>query len=220
MPEHEQLNVDHSKRVVINTAELNWERSPASGVWRKKLEREAAESGQVTSIVRYEPDSRFKQHVHPAGEEILVLSGTFEDECGSYTHGTYLRNPPGSRHAPRVASGCEIFVKLNMFAAEDTATVRIQTLKEPWQPGSHPGLSVMPLHSHGTEQTALVLWQPGTHFNGHIHPGGEEIYVIDGTLADEEGQYPAGTWLRNPPYSRHQPFSEDGCKILVKTGHL
>ena len=36
----------------------------------------------------------------------------------------------------------------------------------------------------------------------------------------EEDRYPAGTWLRNPPGSRHRPFSLDGCLILVMTGHL
>lgn len=28
--------------------------------------------------------------------------------------------------------------------------------------------------------------------------------------------YPAGTYLRNPPASLHQPFSKDGCTLLVK----
>jgi anti-sigma factor ChrR (cupin superfamily) len=217
---NDKLNMNRSERVVIHTSDLEWERSPAGGVWRKKLEREGAESGEVTSVVRYDPDSRFKRHLHPGGEEIYVISGTFKDDDGSYPAGTYLRNPPGSGHAPVVAEGCDIFVKLNMFKPDDTATVRIQTREQVWHPGSQPGLSVLPLHSYLTEHTALVRWQPGTHFNAHVHPGGEEIFVIDGILADEEGLYPAGTWLRNPPYSRHEPFSERGCTILVKTGHI
>ncbi len=64
--------MDRSLRVAIETADLPWEESPARGVWRKKLEREAAESGQVTSVVRYGPDSRFSAHTHPRGEEIFV----------------------------------------------------------------------------------------------------------------------------------------------------
>jgi hypothetical protein len=67
---------------------------------------------------------------------------------------------------------------------------------------------------------ALVRWQPGTRFPQHIHPGGEEIFVLDGVFEDEQGAYPAGTWLRNPPGSRHAPFSRSGCLIWVKTGHL
>lgn len=214
------LNMDRSQRVVIETGPMDWEPSPAAGVWRKKLEREAAESGLVTSVVRYEPGSVFSSHRHPRGEEILVLSGVFEDEHGRYPAGAYLRNPPGSQHAPASPEGCELLVKLEQFEDEDRETVCIQTAAAPWRPGLVPGLSVMPLHSFGVEHTALVRWDSGTRFQPHTHPGGEEIFVLEGTFEDEDGVYPAGTWLRNPPYSRHQPFSREGCTIYVKTGFI
>ena len=67
-------------RAVVETAAMDWEASPASGVWRKKLERAGEESGQVTSVVRYAPGSRFAAHEHPLGEEIFVLSGVFADD--------------------------------------------------------------------------------------------------------------------------------------------
>jgi anti-sigma factor ChrR (cupin superfamily) len=67
---------------------------------------------------------------------------------------------------------------------------------------------------------ALVRWAPGTVFQPHGHPGGEEIFVLDGGFQDEQGSYPAGSWLRNPPGSAHRPWSEQGCTIWVKTGHL
>lgn len=44
--------------------------------------------------------------------------------------------------------------------------------------------------------------------------------MLEGVFGDEFGFCPAGTWLRNPPGSHHQPFSRVGCTILVKTGHL
>ena len=93
------LNMDRAQRVVVETAAMDWEASPASGVWRKKLERAGEESGQVTSVVRYAPGSRFAAHEHPLGEEIFVLSSVFADEAGAYPAGTYLRNPPGSSRA-------------------------------------------------------------------------------------------------------------------------
>ena len=89
-----------------------------------------------------------------------------------------------------------------------------------WSPGLVPGLQVLPLHRYGTEQVALVKWEAGTKFQYHRHWGGEEIFVLDGTFADEQGVYPQGTWLRNPSGSVHTPFSENGCLIYVKTGHL
>ncbi len=217
---NETLNMDRSIRMAIDTANMNWEKSPSAGVLRKKLEREAAESGQVTSVVRYEPDSRFSAHLHPGGEEIFVLRGVFADEHSSYGVGTYLRNPPGTRHAPFCKDGCDLLVKLNMFDAQDLEAVCIDTQTAEWLPGLVPGLSVMPLHSYKAEHTALVRWAPRTRFNPHVHPGGEEIFVLDGVLEDEEGAYPQGTWLRNPSYSRHHPFTREGCTIFVKTGHI
>jgi anti-sigma factor ChrR (cupin superfamily) len=78
----------------------------------------------------------------------------------------------------------------------------------------------MPLHGYGSEHVALVRWAPGTVFQPHSHPSGEEIYVLSGVFQDEHGTYPAGSWLRNPPGSVHRPWSEPGCTIWVKTGHL
>ncbi|MEM9180094.1 MAG: cupin domain-containing protein, partial [Pseudomonadota bacterium] len=63
-------------------------------------------------------------------------------------------------------------------------------------------------------------WAPGTKFLPHQHWGGEEILVLEGTFQDEFGDYPAGTWLRSPHGSKHTPWSDKGCLIYVKTGHL
>ncbi|TMP76706.1 cupin, partial [Pseudoalteromonas ruthenica] len=61
---------------------------------------EGAEFGHATSIVRYAPGAVFSEHSHPLGEEILVLDGIFSDEQGDYPAGSYIRNPPGSKHTP------------------------------------------------------------------------------------------------------------------------
>ncbi len=114
------LNVDFSKQVTIDTNQLSWISSPAVGVSRKPLARAEAEKGHATSIVRYEAGAFFKTHFHPLGEEILVLEGTFSDENGDYGVGTYLRNPPGSSHAPFSREGCVLFVKLHQFSETDT----------------------------------------------------------------------------------------------------
>jgi len=68
--------------------------------------------------------------------------------------------------------------------------------------------------------TSLVRWAPGTTFHRHQHWSGEEILVLDGVFQDEHGAYPAGSWLRSPHGSQHTPFSDTGCLIYVKTGHL
>ncbi|MFM2041484.1 MAG: hypothetical protein RLY86_60 [Pseudomonadota bacterium] len=214
------INSDPAIRVVLPPGTVPWVPSPLPGVDRQMLDRIGAEVARATSIVRYAAGSRFDRHDHALGEEFLVLDGVFADEHGIYPAGTYVRNPPGSSHAPWSGEGCTLFVKLRQFDPDDTSRIVIDTRTTAWHPGLVPGLSVMPLHSFGTEGVALVRWAPGTVFNPHTHVGGEEILVLAGEFADEQGRYPAGTWLRNPPGSRHRPFSETGCTIYVKTGHL
>ena len=150
----------------------------------------------------------------------MYSRGIFSDEHGDYGAGTYVRNPIGSRHTPRSAPGCTLFVKLHQFERTDTEQKAIDTRSAPFRPGLVPGLSVLPLHSHLSENVALVRWAPGTRFAMHQHGGGEEIFVLDGVFEDEHGRYPQGSWLRSPDRSSHTPFSDEGCLIYVKTGHL
>jgi anti-sigma factor ChrR (cupin superfamily) len=213
------LNMDFSQRVVINTLQQEWVASPRPGVWRKPLAREDAERGHATSIVRYEAGASFSVHDHPLGEEILVLEGTFSDETGDYHAGTYFRNPEGFRHAPCSKPGCVILVKLHQFQPGDSHHVCIDTGAAQWLPGNGK-LEVLSLHEFNGESVALVRWPAGEQFQAHVHPGGEEIYVISGELIDELGRYPAGTWLRNPPMSRHRPQVDEDTLIWVKAGHL
>jgi anti-sigma factor ChrR (cupin superfamily) len=215
------LNADFDRRVCLAAAELPWQPSPEPGVERRPLDRIGAELARATSLVRYAPGARFERHVHGAGEEILVLDGVFSDETGDHPAGTYLRNPPGSAHAPHSRAGCLLFVKLRQFATGDLQPVRIDTRRAAWRPGLVPGLSVLPLHSHDGIDTALVRWAPETRFQTHTHPGGEEILVLDGVFRDEAGAHPALTWLRSPRWSRHTPFTgPEGALIYVKVGHL
>ncbi|MCX4027322.1 cupin domain-containing protein [Endozoicomonas sp. SM1973] len=217
-----KVNADFSKRIVISTDSYQWVESPVKGVTRMMLDRVGMEAGRATSLVRYEPNSSFTDHIHTGGEEIFVIEGIFVDEHGQYPAGSYIRNPIGTSHSPQVGEdGALIFVKLHQFDPADTSLVRINTQTQSWHPGLVVGLTVMPLHEFQGEKTALVKWAPNTQFKQHIHPGGEEILVLEGTFYDEEGVYPAGTWLRNPPYSRHTPCTKkEGALIYVKVGHL
>jgi len=208
------------ERVVVHIPDLAWVSSPLPGVERRMLDRVGGEVARATSIVRYKPASRFSEHTHELGEEFLVLDGVFSDEHGDYPAGTYVRNPPGSGHSPYTEEGCTIFVKLRQFDVADQMPVRIDTRSARFAPGAVPGLTVCPLHEFRGENIALVRWQPGTEFHEHMHMGGEEILVLEGTFSDEQGHYPTNTWIRNPHASRHKPFSKEGCLIYVKVGHL
>lgn len=214
------VNANFDDRIVIDTLKSTWVPSPVPGVERKLLDRLGAEEARATSIVNYAAGSSFTPHEHPLGEEFLVLSGVFSDEHGDYPAGTYVRNPPGSRHTAYSDKGCELFVKVRQFDVADSKRVVTDTPKAIFRQGLVPGLKVLPLHEFGTEHTALVQWAPGTKFQPHTHWGGEEIFVLEGVFSDEHGDYPAGTWIRSPHMSVHKPYSDVGCLIYVKVGHL
>jgi anti-sigma factor ChrR (cupin superfamily) len=214
-----RLNMDFAKLARMLPGEYEWEASPADGVLRVPLERMAAESGHKTSFVQFKPDSYFPAHAHPLGEEIYVLDGVFSDQHGDYPAGTYLRNPPGSSHQPFTREGCRLFVKLDQFDPDDREQVVLRPQDQQWRPGIG-NLRVAPLHNFATQNTALVFWPANEVFQPHTHWGGEEIVVIRGTFRDEYGDYPAGSWIRNPHLSEHHPRVSEETLILVKTGHL
>ncbi len=222
MEELDDINADLSQQVVIDTAIMPWESSPSGSVWRKPLYREGGEFGPVTSIVKYDAGGKFHTHTHPQGEEIFVLEGEFCDDHGRYPAGTYLLNPDGTQHAPYSDQGCTLLVRLRQYDGDDRKQVIINTHDTPWHQGMVEGLTVLPLYSQVDypENMALVRWQPETYFPQHTHPGGEEIFVIEGTFEDDLGVYPQGTWIRSPHMSIHKPYSKEGCLIYVRVGGL
>jgi quercetin dioxygenase-like cupin family protein len=88
-----------------------------------------------------------------------------------------------------------------------------------WQDSPMPGVSRRPLDRVGSEiarATSVVRYAPGSYFSPHSHTGGEEFLVLQGIFQDEHGDYPVGSYIRNPPGSSHTPRSESGCVIFVK----
>lgn len=91
--------------------------------------------------------------------------------------------------------------------------------QQQWVESPADGVSRIHLEQAAKESghtTSIVKFSAGSYFPRHSHPQGEEIYVLEGTFSDEHGDYPAGTYLRNPDGSSHQPFSKDGCTLFVK----
>lgn len=217
-----RINADFQQRIVIKPNDYQWVQSPMKGVERMMLDRIGDEVARATSLVRYAPFSEFSPHLHSGGEEFIVLDGVFADEHQDYPKGSYVRNPIGTSHTPKIGKdGAVILVKLHQFDPSDKDQKIIHTPTQHWHQGVIDGLTVMPLHDFERESIALVKWAPHTQFNSHQHWGGEEIFVLEGTFYDEHGTYPKGTWIRSPHLSRHNPFTkQDGALIYVKTGHL
>ena len=97
--------------------------------------------------------------------------------------------------------------------------VTINSNQMEWISSPSSGVLRKPLEREARESghtTSIVQYKQGASFPHHPHPKGEEILVLDGIFSDENGDYPAGTYIRNPPGSGHSPFSKEGCTLLVK----
>ena len=95
----------------------------------------------------------------------------------------------------------------------------VHSSREPWRASPMPGVERRMLDRIGDEvarATSIVKYAPGSHFSAHTHDGGEEFLVLDGVFQDEHGDFPAGTYVRNPPTTYHTPRSDNGCTIFVK----
>jgi quercetin dioxygenase-like cupin family protein len=216
-----ELNADFSQRAVVHAAMLPWIPSPMAGVERRMLDRIGDEVARATSIVRYAPDSHFSPHTHGGGEEFLVLDGVFQDEHGDYPPGSYVRNPPTTRHKPGSAPGCTIFVKLWQFDAADRTEVRIDTGRRSFAPvPGRPGVETMPLFEDAREDVRLERWTSHARIALDL-PGGIEILVLEGSF-DEGGEtFAPQSWLRLPAGAHlDAKAGAAGARAWIKSGHL
>ncbi|MCB9959017.1 MAG: cupin domain-containing protein [Rhodospirillaceae bacterium] len=211
--------MDFDHRVAIDADRLEWAPSPLPGVDRRRLEREAAEHGRATSIVRYQPGASFSEHLHPAGEEYLVLDGTFSDGDGDFSAGWYVRNPPGSRHAPFSRGGCTLFVKLCQMKLGEPR-VAVDTRSGHWRPGRTAGHEVLGLYDGASETVVLERLAPGGDLGEEAGHGGLEILVLDGVLTVDGVNRGRHTWLRVPAGTAVALASNGGARWWAKRGHV
>jgi predicted glycosyltransferase len=74
-----------------------------------------------------------------------------------------------------------------------------------WTPSPMPGVDRRMLDRIGGEiarATSIVRYAPNSKFSPHVHTGGEEFVVLEGVFQDEHGDFPAGSYIRNPPDER------------------
>jgi len=216
-----RINADFTKRASVHAATSDWVQSPMPGVERRMLDRVGDEVARATSIVRYAPGTAFSPHTHAGGEEFFVLDGIFQDERGNYLAGSYVRNPPASRHTPRSQAGCTIFVKLFQFDPADRSHVNIDTrLIDAVAPAGRRGMKLIPLFNDGREDVRLEDWRKGASVLLDV-PGGFEALVLEGSFAEGGETFARHSWLRLPKGSRLTAVAGPaGARLWVKTGHL
>ena len=219
------INADFSSRAELAVEDQQWVNSPQSGVERIMLDRVGEEKARATSLVRYAPNSYFPHHLHPGGEEILVLSGTFSADDKHYPAGWYLRNPPSSGHTPYSDEGAVIFVKLRQMPSDEDRYVAIDTHDDAnWT--RQGNRDVCALFSDDGEQVSLQRLTAGVAlFNediiSGISTGGLELLVVEGSLVEGDKAYQRDSWIRLPVGEQSQiKAGLEGATVYIKTGHL
>lgn len=209
------LNDDPRVAVRVDGREVYARRAP-----RVVLETATGLSATETLLLHCDASTSWTVPNEAQTYEVFVVAGDVTIDGVSCAERDYVRWFSARASTLSTEQGCVLYCKRSP-AAHAQARVHLRTAAMHWQPGLVPGLSVMSLHEHNGQATALVRWEPGTVFQAHRHWGGEEILVLDGVFRDEHGQYPAGMWLRSPHLSQHRPYTEhEGATILVKVGHL
>jgi anti-sigma factor ChrR (cupin superfamily) len=220
-----QINSDFSKVALVKPQDYQWVTSPGGEVERVMLDRIGAENARATSLVKYLPHSTFPKHLHPQGEEILVLSGIFTENSNThYPAGWYMRNPHNSGHTPSSEQGAVIFVKLRQMQETETTPVRINThdLTHWKKVDEH---FICPLFQSEHEYTYLEKLDPLQYVVSNATKG-IEILVISGQLdfnnSDQtQRTLEPGSWVRLPPKATIAlQAGAAGATLYIKSNHL
>jgi hypothetical protein len=229
------LNSNLSERAVVYAGAMEWSPSPwIPGIDRKFLDRYG--NGQFvpsTSVVSFASGVRDPYHAHPHGEEYYVMSGVFTDHTGDYLPGFYVRHPMRWCHSPYVDprnDAAVVWVKVSQVAEENEPIVVKDTCDmtlPDWQdmPCASGRIRQLPLYASATsgERVWIELWDPGTTAAVIQPSGGEELFVINGTLHENDVPHPEQAWIRNPPQAAGTQWlrvAPCGCKLLMKSGHI
>jgi quercetin dioxygenase-like cupin family protein len=100
-----------------------------------------------------------------------------------------------------------------------TQLVRTQELD--WKPLAEPGVSGIWVKGLRFDQetrrapTILLKFETGARYPAHNHPGGEEVFVVEGDVRLGKDRLSAGDYLYTPPDGEHAVWSERGCILLV-----
>jgi quercetin dioxygenase-like cupin family protein len=193
-----------------------WIPSPQAGVERVMLDRIGDEVAVATSLVRYAAGSTFPDHDHALGEEYIVLDGEFGDEHGRYPAGTYVRNPPGTHHAPFSDPGCVIFVKLRQFDLEDQRQC-VMRLEERLP---EDGWNAKELHRHKDEVVQEIVAAADVEIPLPAAAHVQEMLVLEGRILWQGQELAANGWLRVPTGSALSVVTQSPSHLFTKSRPL
>ncbi len=95
----------------------------------------------------------------------------------------------------------------------------VRSAQADWRSVSTPGVAVKLLREDKASgaSTFLLRVDAGARVSLHDHPGGEELFIIEGDLRVGAEHLKIGDYLYTPPDGQHAASSEGGCVVLVTT---
>jgi quercetin dioxygenase-like cupin family protein len=90
-----------------------------------------------------------------------------------------------------------------------------------WRPLDEAGVSGVDVkvlrfdRTAGRAPTIMLRFQAGATYPPHNHPGGEEIFVLDGDVRLGGDHLHTGDYLYTAPQNKHAVKSDGGCVLLV-----
>lgn len=103
----------------------------------------------------------------------------------------------------------------------ESLTQLVRSNQIDWQPLAEPGVSgvfgkVLRFDKDTRRASTILLkFDAGATYPAHNHPGGEEVFVLEGDLKLGKDHLYAGDYLYTPPNGKHAARSEGGCVVLV-----
>lgn len=234
------VNDNFEERVISLPHHSQWRATQLPGIDLRVLEYIPGDYPRLTAQLRLEP--RFSPALLGDNPdlEILMQRGELESLAGVYPAGLYLRLPvTGDEPLQSLTLKCTrnslafghqnsqselpalLYLAAGQMLISDTEQRRINTQEESrWLPGPTEGTEVLPLHGHGTGNVMLIRWTKADTFKPGLDPMGEEVLVLNGMLHDQEGHYPAGSWIRNPVRAWQSWGANAGTVVYYKNGHF
>jgi hypothetical protein len=220
-----ELNADLTAHVVVKAEDLAWRETEHPGVFLKEFER-ITDPGKAreTWMVRLDAGAALPETTLEERTEMMVLDGEISDGQGSHGAVVYVLNPPGARVRFASEGGGIAFMKRRAGTGAGAArVVRDTNLDESWEPWGERGAHKVTLYGPGEIREASWVGRmlPDVHVPEHDHVGGEEIFILHGTIEDAAARADRGTWVRFPIGFRHAPFSHgEGCIMIVREGDV
>ncbi len=99
----------------------------------------------------------------------------------------------------------------------------VQTKNMDWEPLIEDGINTKGIfvkvlrydEKSNRSPSILLKFKPGAKYPAHNHPGGEEVFVLEGEVRFGNKHLSAGDYLYTPPSGKHAVLSEKGCTMLL-----